>query len=367
MSYLETAYLDPNVKMLRNSFNIWLPKLINKVQFYQDCFICKVFIHSKSVGTAYVHKDSDVKARLNNRYKKRMKLYAHINNIISKIKKSIATEKMTQNKKNTIYIYKPYMFFTGLVIIIILCWNRILKVRLPKDLPFVFTDVTFLLMTLSCILLLISIVMLFGKKHNQNNIARSILEFYKNSLHAVDWGLKNKFNFFIIYKDLHIKGFNILKRLLPYRTFVYCLIHLVFVVLPICLFLDIFLYKYISFFYKTLLLVLIPLSYQYVLHSLHLFYLNELLVIKEILDLKITKNSPNSEDYFYIDLTDIEPLHFFIQQITLDRLGIKENDYNFQFTLTSSCISQNHETNYLQIYNENQKKLARCSDFFEII
>lgn len=134
---------------------------------------------------------------------------------------------------------------------------------------------------------------------------------------------------------------------------------------PIILFIDIIYFQRINIFYNSLIILLLPLIYRYILHSLHAFYVNLITKINDVLVIKIIQTTNNIETHFYIP---DEPIHFMLQETTLSRMGIRKTPYAFNISLSTAYIKKHPNIDTKQIFSlYYHDMLSICSELYEVL
>jgi ABC-type multidrug transport system fused ATPase/permease subunit len=86
-----------------------------------------------------------------------------------------------------------FLLFTGIFIFMFIIWNRFIRVRLPKDVPFILTDLSLILLLITCIILLVTLILIIKAyllpKHQTNTFIK-LGEFYTESLQELDATIK---------------------------------------------------------------------------------------------------------------------------------------------------------------------------------
>jgi hypothetical protein len=170
-----------------------------------------------------------------------------------------------QMKKLINYIY----IILGIIIVSFILWNRLMRIRLPKDIPMnlsIWSYILYIGLTLIFLwLILISIYHMVSKTKESISMFSSITKLYYNSLYALDNTLT------------YIKTRTIDKYQIRFVQFCnkyiqnYTIIYLTFnmtpkIVVAVVFLIDTFYYNKISNFYKFLPLLLLPLLVRYLLY-----------------------------------------------------------------------------------------------------
>lgn len=264
-------------------------------------------------------------------------------------------------------INKYYLYvFSGFLIVIFLLWNRIFRFRLPKNIPLDLTDIEFICLFLIILILLISLfksVYFYLTKNNNNTFTISYL--YNESLERFDIFIKGYSFIWTNIRSLHLFLFKQLHRCLSYKKIIYIIFQMPKIILPLILCYEVFFTGTINNFYKALILLLIPLIYRYIFHSLHLFYVTEIHKLDSILKITFQNISDKGEILHYA--ISAEPMHYFIQETTLDRIGIRENEKEFNITLSDIYIEQHPDIDLQEVFDSCYKLLSVYSSFYEVL
>lgn len=187
------------------------------------------------------------------------------------------------------------LFFVGFIIVLILFWNRILCIRLPREILLILTNRSFLILLLLCIILTLTLVKIihnyYKPKQNENTIFKEIMEYLLLSLtefnSQIKYFLSKIFNVDII--DIYYKIMRFLNKYEEKNSKIYFMFIAPKIILPIRLLFDIFWYNKISFFYYFSILLLIPMIYQYISYNLYLYYLWQIEQMEDVLDFSLGK------------------------------------------------------------------------------
>lgn len=138
------------------------------------------------------------------------------------------------------------------------------------------------------------------------------------------------------------------------------------IILPIILLIDIFYLNIIRLFYLSLISLLLPLIYKYVYSCLHRFYIQQIECIEKILHIRIKDFSKGISDFG--DYAS----HFYIQEITMNRLNIRTTSTTFNIILRDNYIKKNlgnRSSLQLEAFYKNfcHKSFSSCSKLYEII
>lgn len=259
------------------------------------------------------------------------------------------------------------LIFTGFLILLMIIWNRFIRIRIPKDLPFKITDITFICLSIICLILLFSLILLLISLFFSNLISNrfsNLSEFYTESLQELDASIKRNSYIWNHLYNVHISIFDYGRKYLYLSKPIYFLFHLPKIVLPIILFIEVFFIGRINVFYASLIFLILPLLYRYIYHSLHYFYAREILLSDERLTIKIQK-IVNNDVVIYTILS--QPTHYFIQETTLERLNIRQNVHEFIITLSDQYIQKHPYINREIAFNKFTKNFQIYSKMYELI
>jgi glucan phosphoethanolaminetransferase (alkaline phosphatase superfamily) len=86
------------------------------------------------------------------------------------------------------------LLLTGIIIIMFILWNRIIRVRLPRDIPYVLTDFSFIILFFICITFIVILVLTIKTYMFPNLkpviIGSTIRVFLQESLLELDYKLR---------------------------------------------------------------------------------------------------------------------------------------------------------------------------------
>lgn len=154
-----------------------------------------------------------------------------------------------------------------------------------------------------------------------------------------------------------------------YKNKVLCkysvLIHMIKIVPAIVLIIDVFYFKNIKNFYISLYLLIILLIYRYIEYSLNILYILDLEQIEKILDIRI-QETENDKNFEY--KAKIGAAHYLIQEVTLERLGLRKDISTFHILLNKDFVQQNSNKDPEKIFHYYYYiKLKQYSQYYEVL
>ncbi len=180
------------------------------------------------------------------------------------------------------FFFKKQIFFICLLIsfLIYTLGYRLFYVNLPKDLPLIFNNITLMLFLFLSITLLVSINNIIRTKYNQTqntnivNISILILE-------NLECYVKEYYNLYYKLRIGHrgLKFF--LLGTMEYNENIYLLCNITKIIPPIILLLDIFYFQNLSHFFISLILLIVPIIFRYILHSLDMYSKSDMKLLNE--------------------------------------------------------------------------------------
>lgn len=236
------------------------------------------------------------------------------------------------------FMNKNYtLMFFGSCIIFILLWNRFIRERLPREIPFILTYKSFFCLTILCIGLFVTFVSFFYKANTPFKSIRLIKEYIYTSLHVSFNFYINKLRSLVKVNVINLYIINFLKKYLSKKFYIYLFFISPKIILPIILLLDIFYFGKIENFYKVMFFMFLPLLYNFIYFSLHYFYIEQLESIERVLNIKIVLLN---EDNLVFSIPKFYGSHYYIQEHTLDRLKIRKNVTEFHVELNPNFIEK---------------------------
>ena len=121
------------------------------------------------------------------------------------------------------------------------------------------------------------------------------------------------------------------------------------IILPFILLFEIFYLKHIKIFYSLSFLFLLPLLYRFIYYNLYRYYLQQLEEISEVLNVVVGSLENEKEP---LELLDNTGYHFFLQDITMDRLYVRKLTYSFHFSFKASFVQSNYHMHYLKNFQQ---------------
>ena len=216
------------------------------------------------------------------------------------------------------YIKKNNLYFTlGIILIMLTIWNRVIRLRLPKNINdfnnIYMINIIYLNIILLTVILITTIWLLWFKnnsKSQKSKIATYFLK-YKNIINILDyfiniWGnimqspktvYKLFYNTFNISHILEIPFYKIshfIKNLPIKYAYILTLIHIMLYLLPriippIVFIIELFFFQHLVYFYKSLFLYLVVILYNILLWILADLADNNIYFSTAHIDLKHTK------------------------------------------------------------------------------
>lgn len=244
------------------------------------------------------------------------------------------------------------MAFLGFIFVCLLFYFRFLRERLPKDIPYVLSDKSFILLFLTCVLLLVSLsVSLLSKINLIKNKGFFLQEWIKTCLCEFDYKFKSNLGAQLTKKleDFYIKVLIYGEKSLLKSKYIYFSLMFPKILLPLILYFDVFYLHNIGRFYLCLFLLIIPLLYRYLYHSLHSYYIKLLDVINDSLYVFIEEK--NDHTIITKRITN-NGAHFYIQEKVLEQLKIRFNKHEFSFEL-SEIIRKNKTQEQQEMFFNN--------------
>jgi hypothetical protein len=237
--------------------------------------------------------------------------------------------------KKILYIY--ILAILGLILTLYYIWFRFIRERIPRDIPFMLTPLTFFCL---CCICLIYIYVLYRMYRPRNpSYGALILYQYSNKIFKTYYFFdkllkKNTY----INKYLFNFYFKCIKNLKLYETKINNKLFIIFIIMPkiiiLCAFIiDIFYFNKFYLFYYALILGLLSLCYIYSLYSIKQY----LTLITHKLDkyyfVKILSTKEQEEEYeknndgtgFFISLSHLNFSENYIEAFNLEAFNL---DYN---------------------------------------
>ena len=135
-----------------------------------------------------------------------------------------------------------FLALMGLLFVLFIVWNRFIRVRLPKDIPFILTDLKFILLSFTCLICSLSLYILikeylYPSKLLSHNI---INKFITKSLQTFDRKIKDIDFIWIKSEFIHLKIIIYAHKYISYSKYIYLIFQLPKIVVPFSLVIDIF-------------------------------------------------------------------------------------------------------------------------------
>jgi hypothetical protein len=259
------------------------------------------------------------------------------------------------------------LLFTGIFIIIFLIWNRVIRIRLPKDIPFDLTDFRFLLLVALCITfslsLLLTIKVYLFPNSQLNVIGVTLRTYIDESLQELDYRIRANPYIFSLMSKLSNKIFQYNHKYISYSKYIFLLFHIPKILLPIILFIDVIYFNKIALFYHMLILLIIPLIYTYFDNMLNHIYTLETYYSDQRLTIRLQTLYKDELVFTVIS----EATHYYTQETTLERLKIRDNDHVFHITLSEKYIQENPNGDWDTDFKLYMTQLNSFSIMFEIL
>lgn len=189
-------------------------------------------------------------------------------------------------------IFNNYLILIGAAMLFLYFWARFVRERLPKDIPYILTDIGFCILLYICCIyayIIISYIRSLRQKSASNNKLNIIPNALLKPLEDFDYFFKQlsfvknsyrKFGLWLAYKlRFFIKNTNIFYNIL------YILPRLIFICV---LFIDIFFFHKLYYIYKIIILGILPLLNRYIIYSLKLLKKDLITELKKDVDTVIT-------------------------------------------------------------------------------
>ena len=221
------------------------------------------------------------------------------------------------------------MLVIGFLTITMVLWNRFIRKRFPKEIPFELTPLRLLLLVFLCLSLFIALIMLIKVKLIKkvvitDSFFTSLSTYIIASIQEFDHKFKQYFFSKKQLEKAHLSLLNMLYKIRYFLKTFYIISNLTKIILPLILLIEVFLLNYISLWYQLFILLLIPMIYSYLFHTLQVYYVLKIETIENMFDFRAKTDEE----------TDFQQIisggaHFYIQEYTLDRLLIQEMSYMF--------------------------------------
>jgi len=242
-------------------------------------------------------------------------------------------------------ILKFLLIFLGFALLTYYFWFRFIRERLPRDIPFELTSISFFILVGICVIYLYIILKIIYKINNNS----SILNLFKKKIAIILLPIKI-FNDFLLF-DLKlsivlikifyylIKYFNLYDDKKNYNMFI--MMDLTPKLILVCIFFyDIFYLKTINNFYYYIIISIIPLIYTYIIYNFSTITEHLQTYLEKNCYIKI--NEPENEDDldYFISLNSIKAnakgltnLRYFIK-IQVASLIFENDLYNYSIVET---------------------------------
>jgi|ERR1700678_27329 len=259
-----------------------------------------------------------------------------------------------------------FLAVIGFLSVLFLLWNRFIRVRLPQDMPLILTDLKFILLSFTCFMFIISLSIIINEyiysfKASSNNVVNRV---FTESLQIFDRKLKDINFIWINTEFIHLKILVYAHRYVNYSKYIFLLFHLAKIIVPFSLLIDIFYFHKLDIFYSLLPLLTLPLLYRYLYHSLHFFYSVRKYHINEILKVRIYEETEGEPLYYTISE---DPIHYLIQETTLERIGVRDTKHMFHLTISDDYVKKNPNEDFNKIFYKAQDELTLLSNLYEIL
>lgn len=261
--------------------------------------------------------------------------------------------KMVQKIMKIFQINKyQILIFCGFLIVSFIFYARVLLKKLPRELN---ADLPFNVKIVFSYLFLLVLILFFANIYKyliNNNYYKpktvmltnslrfqitKIFEFWSNSLYAVHFYLIEKFpKILLLFRNLG----NFIYKKIPYKQL--NILNILFIIIPkivvlISFMIDVFNYNVLNYFYKTSILLLIPLIFNYLRFAIEESYLKS---IREFNEVVIIKNKETQEHI----LAETYTLHYcknpefdfskYTYSFTTEFKKKYENEHNIDYAAT---------------------------------
>lgn len=268
------------------------------------------------------------------------------------------------------------LIFIGLLITTIILWNRLLRIRLPRVLPFILTNLNLLTLLCICISLgFVLIVLVFNYFKTSQKIPNNIILVFNDYIYRSLYHFNEKIkeiistNFNVDLIDIYLIILNFLRKYILKSKFIFFIFNAPKILLPLLLLNDIFYFNEIKYFYSFSILLLMPLIYRYLFYNLYRFYIHEIENIDNVLEFNVNFIVNNKK---HTQLLTNMPCHFYIQEHTLDLLNIRKNENDFSVNLKPEFIenelknkSEQFVDKFYDLYCKNT--LPFCCKIYEVL
>ena len=251
----------------------------------------------------------------------------------------------------------------GLFVLLLLLYNRLFRVRLdkPLDVPFdiiksIIYGVLFIITISMCIKNIITFYKWWKNNTESENTSKiymlikslfnpfiKIIQYFLTSLQDLDAYIKNhsmSYNDNENYAQYIIQklGLFLHKNSKYTMSILFVIIMLCHIIPVIFLYVDIFIFAKISYFYKTLWILIFPMIVTYFIYSIRADCQINLIELSNMMDIKIVKNTGERQKINYDEIKYIDLEHFYF-------LRYKDvlNDYFCMHTLKPQLLKEDTE------------------------
>lgn len=158
-------------------------------------------------------------------------------------------------KFKTIFLLLLGIFFSCMIL-----WNKIFRLRIPKDIPFIFTEILFIFLLIVCISYFYAFChLLFFYKKKSNNIFIEYLYYPLEYLYR--YILKQQF-FKIFVEIMLTRILNYHKQILILFVYLFHITESIKIFISIIFILDVFYKKHLEYIYEVIPLLLFVLFFN---------------------------------------------------------------------------------------------------------
>lgn len=277
----------------------------------------------------------------------------------------------------------------GFILILSYIWIRFLRSRLPRDIPFDLTLITLSILIITCIIFIIILKQIIKPNISDSTLKEVMILFYqkcflplinkmKEPIDHLDFLFRN----ILLIKHIFHKMAHFLRIIFYEKS--YLIRNIVYFFIVFCpkftilffLCIDIYIYSKLFYFYKVIILSLIPLGFNYIVYSLNK-YLNEYITFLETYyEVDIIRLHIDPE----CDLLDVYTpdgnLKFLIKTFLNMQYGYSSsyNDVKYKCTLTWNLVDKYFPSMEpsLRIFDDftaytEKQRIIMEKDFYELI
>jgi hypothetical protein len=229
--------------------------------------------------------------------------------------------------KKILYIY--LLAILGLILTLYYIWFRFIRERIPRDIPFNLTPLTFFCLCYICLIYMFILYRLYKPKITSNMvlILRQYLNIILKPFYFSDKLLKKNMNINRYLFDFYLKCIKLLEL---YKTGNNNTIFIIFNIMPRIIILgafmvDVFYFNKLHLFYYALVLSLLPLFYLYSIYSISQ-YLN---LISNKLDkyFEVKILSTIEDEYLYRQIHKVPRYMVSLSDLEYNDDGVLDSKY----------------------------------------